>query len=80
MITELMTEALFASDLQPSQHPSAGTVRTAVTASILRHGADGCAAIVATEFGDHPETAVVRMRWVRDSLAAAEHAAAPVAA
>jgi hypothetical protein len=35
---------------------------------ILRYGSDGCAAGVATEFGDHPEAAVCRMRWVRGVL------------
>jgi len=34
-----------------------------------RLGRRGCAAAVAQEFGDHPETAVARMRWVRDQVA-----------
>jgi hypothetical protein len=37
---------------------------------ILRYGSDGCAAGVAGEFGDHPEAAVSRMRWVRQALRA----------
>ena len=67
-VGELAAEALFVSDLQPSQCPSGSEVAEAVTAMILRYGTDGCAAGVATEFGDHPETAVRRMSWVRSSL------------
>jgi hypothetical protein len=35
---------------------------------ILRYGSDGCAAGVAVEFGDHPDTAARRMCWVRTEL------------
>ena len=57
------TEALFASDLQCSQAPARGEIRTAVAATLRRIGVQGCAARVASEFGDHPETAVRRMAW-----------------
>lgn len=67
-VRELAAEALFVSDLQPSERPSRKTVEDTVTAMILRHGCDGCAAGVATEFGDHPEVAVRRMEWVRGEL------------
>ena len=56
-------EALFASDLQSSQHPAGGDVRGAVADTLRRIGVKGCAARVASEFGDHPETAVARMGW-----------------
>jgi hypothetical protein len=56
-------EALFASDLQGSQAPARGEIRTAVAATLRRMGVQGCAARVASEFGDHPETAVARMAW-----------------
>ncbi|BCJ55685.1 hypothetical protein Asp14428_71600 [Actinoplanes sp. NBRC 14428] len=69
-VQELAAEALFVSDLQPSQCPSRRAVEEAVTAMILRFGSDGCAAGVAAEFGDHPEVAVRRMGWVREELAA----------
>jgi len=55
--------ALFASTLQPSGSPSPGQVRRAVTAALQRLGVGGCAAQVACEFGDHPDTAVARMSW-----------------
>jgi hypothetical protein len=56
-------EALFASTLQSSEMPSAERVRGTVTATLRRLGSRGCAAQVAGEFGDHPETAVARMTW-----------------
>jgi hypothetical protein len=68
IVEDLAAEALFVSDLQPSQQPGRGAVEGAVTAMILRYGSDGCAAGVASEFGDHPDAAVCRMAWVRTSL------------
>ena len=62
---DLIADALFASALQPSDAPVADAVRATVTSMLLRVGSDGCAATVAQEFGDHPETAVRRMVWVR---------------
>jgi hypothetical protein len=62
---DLIADALFASALQPSDAPVAETVRATVTSMLLRMGSDGCAANVAQEFGDHPDTAVRRMGWVR---------------
>ena len=56
-------DALFASMLQRSDEPSAGQVRKAVAAALRAYGGRGCAARVAQEFGDHPETAAARMRW-----------------
>ena len=70
-VQDLAAEALFVSWLQPSEHPTRGAIEEAVTAMILRHGSDGCAAGVATEFGDHPESAVRRMTWVRAELSEA---------
>jgi hypothetical protein len=70
-VQELAAEALFVSDLQPSECPSSETVEKTVTAMILRHGSDGCAASVAEEFGHHPEVAVRRMNWVRTELRSA---------
>ncbi|HEX5204235.1 hypothetical protein ACFQS1_00695 [Paractinoplanes rhizophilus] len=56
-------EALFASALQSSDQPSAAEVRTAVTSTLRALGLRGCAARLAAEFGDHPETAASRMSW-----------------
>ena len=58
-------DAVFVSGLQRRDELSAGQVRQAVTAAIWTLGCSGCAGRVAQEFGDHPETAVIRMRWAR---------------
>jgi hypothetical protein len=58
-------DAVFASGLQRGDEPTAGQVRQAVAATIRTFGYSGCAERVAQEFGDHPETAVIRMRWAR---------------
>lgn len=58
-------DALFASGLQRCDEHGAGQVRQAVAEAIRTFGRSGCAGRVAQEFGDHPETAVIRMRWAR---------------
>jgi hypothetical protein len=60
-----IAEALFVSDLQPSENPTAGSIRAAIDQMIRAFGPDGCAARMASEFGDHPDLAVRRMLWVR---------------
>jgi hypothetical protein len=62
-------DALFASALQRSDRPSPGQVRQAIAVAVARYGGSGCAARVAQAFGEHPETAVTRMRWVRTMVA-----------
>ncbi|BCB77392.1 hypothetical protein GCM10022251_70650 [Phytohabitans flavus] len=64
-------EALFASDLQHSQHPDPTDVRAAVTRTISRLGQPACVARMAQEFGDHPEAAAARMRWARTAVESA---------
>lgn len=61
-------DALFASMMQRSDGPGAGQVRKAVAAAMRAYGGRGCAERVAQEFGDHPDTAVERMRWARGVL------------
>ena len=61
--------ALFASGLQRSDEPSAWQVRQAVAAAVAAYGGQGCTARVAQAFGEHPETAVTRMRWARAMVA-----------
>ena len=62
-------DALFASALQISDAPSAVQVKQAIDAATSALGDLGCAARVAQEFGEHPETAVTRMRWAREEVA-----------
>jgi hypothetical protein len=64
-------EALFVSTLQGSQHPDSNEVRDAVAKTLRKVGVRGCGARVAQEFGDHPETAVERMRWAKEAVSAA---------
>ena len=70
-------DALFASALQRSDDPTPWQVRQAIAAALASHGVPGCTARVAQSFGDHPETAVTRMRWARTMVAAAFGAAQP---
>jgi hypothetical protein len=62
-VEAVRAEALFLSSLQPSGSPSPDQIRRTVTTTLRRLGARGCAAQVAGEFGDHPDTAVARMGW-----------------
>ncbi|TML25692.1 MAG: hypothetical protein E6G35_11770 [Actinobacteria bacterium] len=69
-ITAIRSEALFVSALQRSDNPDARQVQQAIAGAVRAYGGRGCAARVAQEFGDHPETAVVRMRWAREVVGA----------
>ena len=64
-------DALFASALQSSDEPSAVQVKQAIAAATSALGDLGCAARVAQEYGEHPETAVTRMRWAGTAVAGA---------
>jgi NAD(P)-dependent dehydrogenase (short-subunit alcohol dehydrogenase family) len=64
-VTDARCEALFASGLQRSDTPGAGMVAEVISHAVRQLGTRGCAARVAQEFGDHPEMAADRMRWVR---------------
>ena len=74
-ISSTRADALFASALQRSDEPGPGQVRQAIAAAVAAYGGPGCAARVAQAFGEHPETAVTRMRWVRTMVARAVPAA-----
>jgi hypothetical protein len=52
-----------ASPLQRSDEPSTRQVRQAIATAIAAYGVPGCAARVAQDYGEHPETALTRMRW-----------------
>ena len=64
----LAADGLFASTLQRSDKPGADIVAEAITATTRQLGAEGCTSRMAQEFGDHPEEATERMRWVRSLL------------
>ena len=62
-------QALFSSGLQPSDAPTAGMVAIAISRAVQQFGIGGCAGRMAQEFGDHPDAAARRMRWVRQLIA-----------
>ena len=68
-VNDARYEALFASGLQASDAPTADMVAEAITCTERRFGAGGCACRMAQEFGDHPDAAAERMRWVRQLAA-----------
>ena len=61
----LQAEALFVSTLQASDPISPEIIEDTVAELLRRDGPAECAAGMAYEFGEHPETAVRRMRWAR---------------
>jgi hypothetical protein len=65
---DVRIEALFVSHLQRSQDPTAESIRATVAATVDRLGPIGCAALVAQEFGEHPDCAPGRMQWARHAV------------
>jgi hypothetical protein len=70
-VQAVRAEALFVSTVQASEAPGADQVRRAVAATLRQLGVLGCAARVAAEYGDHPDTAAARMRWALSAVRAA---------
>ena len=68
--------ALFASGVQRSDAPSPAAVAEVISRTVRRLGIAGCASQMAQEFGDHPEAAASRMRWIRQLISQAPTAAA----
>jgi hypothetical protein len=65
-LTAARTEALFTSVLATGSDPAYDIVEQAIRTAVKAHGGvRGCAADVAREYGDYPDTAVPRMRWAR---------------
>jgi hypothetical protein len=64
-VNDARCEALFASGLQRSDAPTAEAVAHAISRTVRELGTRGCASQMAQEFGDHPEAALDRMRWIR---------------
>jgi hypothetical protein len=63
-----LAEGLFVSHLQASEILTADTVRAVIAATLERHGHTGCAALVAYEFGEHPDDSARRMAWARRAV------------
>jgi hypothetical protein len=84
-VNDARCAALFVSGLQRSDAPSDDPVAEAASQAIRQLGASGCVALMAQEFGDHPEVAMDRMRWIRQlvrdlSASPASQASAAIAA
>jgi hypothetical protein len=60
--------ALFASGLQRTDAPAAAALAELIRHTVRRFGIAGCASRMAQEFGDHPEAAASRMRWIRQLI------------
>ena len=56
--------------MQSSDCPRPERVRRDVGATLRRLTSSGCAAEVAAEFGDHPDTAAARMTWALATIRA----------
>jgi hypothetical protein len=76
-IHALQADALFASALQHTDELTSSQIRRAIAVALDAYGHTGCAGRVAQEFGDHPETAAARMRWVRAAVAGLDGQPAP---
>ena len=72
-ISTARADALFASPLQRSDQPGPAQVHQAIAAAVAAFGIRGCAARVAQAYGEHPETAVLRMRWARAAVTRGGH-------
>ena len=69
-VNDAWCEALFVSDLQRSDAPDPAALAERASAAVRRFGVRGCASRMAQQFGEHPEVAADRMRWVRELVTA----------
>jgi hypothetical protein len=70
-LESVRAEALFVSHAQRSDELTTEQVRAIVLETVRRYGTRHLAALVAAEFGEHPETAVRRMSWALGTVRAA---------
>jgi hypothetical protein len=67
-VKDARCEALFASELQRSDAPTPEALAEAIRNAVRQFGVAGCAGRMAQEFGDQPEAAASRMRWIRQLI------------
>ena len=70
-VNDVRCVALFVSGLQRSDATAADAVAEVISRTVQQFGIRGCAGRMAQEFGDHPEAARDRMRWVRQLVSEA---------
>ncbi|MFC9971816.1 hypothetical protein ACFVH6_13070 [Spirillospora sp. NPDC127200] len=65
MTASELAQVLFTSRLQASENPTPEQIRAAIEERLCACAGDrsACAASVAQEAGDHPESYAARMRW-----------------
>ena len=76
-VNDARCEALFASGLQRSDAPTPEMLAEVIGRTVRLLGVAGCASWMAQEFGDHPEEAASRMRWIRQLISQIPVPAAP---
>jgi hypothetical protein len=64
-VTDARCKALFVSGLQRSDALTPEVLAEVISRTVRRFGVAGCTSRMAQEFGDHPEAAASRMRWIR---------------
>ena len=69
MSTTTRARALFASSLRSCGHFDPAVVEQAIETTMRELGATGCLCALAQEYGDHPESALRRMRWALSVVA-----------
>ena len=67
-LNQARSEALFASGWQRSDALTPVALTEMIGHTMQRLGRDGCISLMAQEFGDHPEEAAERMRWLRQLI------------
>ncbi len=76
-VNDARCEALFASGLQRSDAPTPEMLAEVISRTVRQFGVAGCVSRMAQEFGDHPEEAASRMRWIRQLIGQLAVPAAP---
>jgi len=76
-VSDARCEALFVSGLQRSDAPTPAGLAELVSTAVRQFGVRGCAGRMAQEFGDDPEAAADRMRWIRRLVSAVPVARPP---
>jgi hypothetical protein len=64
-VNDARCEALFVSGLQRSDALTPEALADVISRTVRQFGIAGCVSRMAQEFGDHPEAAAIRMRWIR---------------
>jgi hypothetical protein len=78
-VSDARCEALFVSGLQRSDAPPPAGLAELVSTAVRQFGVRGCAGRMAQKFGDDPEAAADRMRWIRQLVGAVPVARPPQA-